>query len=380
MNLLKNTNLHMDKLAVIIINLLLSTHLCVASEDTLYLQKDDFSVVKDDYLQLFIQIKDSSVIDQINTTPDLTICFKVENRNYTAAGTYWFESSTPAGCNCIFLKSTQSNFAVMHHDTLTLVKTPPDKKLKKLWKQVYQKYKQALYFQYEKRYQDHNFIFLPDGTFVEYQWYRKYKDVPCEKGWIISRGKYEKKRRYYILNSYPTDDWSVKDTANLNDVKTSHIPQDSLHIIIKSPYTQLLLAEDTCGDCNYKHQHIYSFDYIIECGNDELNKEYESAFNSKYVSDTTGEIKVHKPQNIQIKSILVKISWNIHHKDTVIMQTTGPDRCFKYDFENVMDNIVYININSLDYAFLSRSTYVNHKLRRKGRKILVVQNQVFKRL
>lgn len=66
----------MDKLAVIIIGFFCSIHFCLAS-DTLYLQGGDFSVVKDDYIKLYIQIKSPNAIEIISTTPDLTISFKV---------------------------------------------------------------------------------------------------------------------------------------------------------------------------------------------------------------------------------------------------------------------------------------------------------------
>lgn len=66
----------MDKLAVIIISVFCSIQFCLAS-DTLYLQGEDFSVVKDDYIELYIQIKSPSAIEKIDTTPNLTICFKV---------------------------------------------------------------------------------------------------------------------------------------------------------------------------------------------------------------------------------------------------------------------------------------------------------------
>ena len=76
MSLLIDTDLTMDKLAVIIISVFCSVHFCQAS-DTLYLQGGDFSVVKDDYIELYIQIKSPNAIEIISTTPDLTISFKV---------------------------------------------------------------------------------------------------------------------------------------------------------------------------------------------------------------------------------------------------------------------------------------------------------------
>lgn len=361
----------------IIINVFLSINLCAAS-DTLHLHDDDFIVIKDDYIQLFLQIKVPNILDQIKNTPNITICFEIENKKYIAQGTYWYESATPSGCNCTFLKSICCDLAILCNDTLSLIKTPPDRKKWAAWKQVHQKYKPAVYFQYEKRYQDHIFYFYPDGTFVEYQRYRNYQDVPCEKGWIISWGNYEKRPQYYILNSDTAIDLLVQDTAYLEDVKSYHIPQDSLFINIISPYTQLLSIEDTCKVCDYKHQHIFSFDFNIECANDKLNKEYETEFNSNNMADTTGMVRVFKPQDIQIESVFVKIYWNPNNKDTTIIQTI-PYRYFKYKLKKSTDNFITIHINSLNYSFLTRTVYINHKLRRKGRKSLVLHEQIFKK-
>ena len=368
----------MDKLAVILISLLCQTALCQVS-DTLRLRNIEFTVIKDDYIQLIIQIDNPDIVDVATKTPNLVICFNVDDKHYVAKGTYWFDSAIPSGCNCTFLKTTQGNTAVMNDNTLHLVKTPPDKKKKRAWKRVYQKYKPALYFQYEKRYQDHDFIFCSDGTFVEYQWYRNRWDVSCEKGWIISWGSYEKKPRCYILNSDQAMFYSTQDTITLSDVQSSHVPQDSLFITLNSSYSQLLSNEDTCSYCKYKHQRIFSYDFIIECGDDQANKEYEKEFNSKFVADTTGKIRTYKPQNIQLKSVLVKVYWKIDHKDTIIIQTC-PSRILMYELKEYMDNDLCFNIHFLDYAFLTRKNYMNYKLKRKGLKSLIWQNMILKKL
>jgi len=367
----------MEKLVVFIISVFCSIHLCPAS-DTLYLRRDEFSVVRDDYIELYIQIISPHAIEIINTTPDLTICFKVGEKNYVAKGTYRYDSSTPSGCNCTFLKTQQFNLAVMNNDTLQFVKTPPDKKKLRAWKRVYMKYKPAIYFQYDKRYQDHNFYFGADGSFVEYQWSRNSSEIPCKKGWIISWGSYEVKSHHYILNSNQNMARLTQDTIVLTDVQSSHVPQDSLFITLHSPYLQLLSIEDTCTSCKYKHQRIFSYDFIIECGDDKINKEYEKAFNSKFLADTTGVIRVSKPNNVQLKSILIKVYWKVDHRDTIIIQTC-PNRVLKYELEDHMDNDLIIYAYPLDYTFLTRRNYHNYKLRRKGRNYIVWQDKIFKR-
>ena len=376
MSSLNDTDSNMEKLVVFIISVFCSIHLCLAS-DTLYLQSEEFSVVKDDYMELNIQIVSPNAIETIKTTPDLTICFKVGKKNYVAKGTYWYDSATPSGCNCIFLKTTQSNLVVMNNDTLQLVKTPPDKKKLRAWKRVYMKYKPVGYYQYDKRYQGHDFYFNSDGTFVEYQWYFDPPNVPCEKGWIISWGSYEVKPHHYILNSNQNMVRLTQDTIVLTDVQSSHKSQDSLFITVNSPYFQLLSIEDTCISCKYRHQRIFSYDFIIECGDDKTNKDYEKAFNSKYVADTIGSIRVYKPQNVQLKSVLVKVYWKIDHKDTIIIQTY-PSRILKYELKNYFDNDLNFNVHSLDYAFLTRTYYTNYLLKRKGSNV-IWNNKVFKR-
>lgn len=378
MSSLNDTDFNMEKLAVFIISVLCSTYMCLAS-DTLYLQSEDFSVIKDDYIQLFIQIKSPNAIKIIDTTANLTICFKVGKKNYLAKGTYWYDSSTPSGCNCIFLKTQQGNTAVMNNDTLLLVKTPPDKKKLKAWKQVYLKYKPATYVQLGKRYQDHCFKFCSDGTFVEYQWQRNYQDVPCEKGWVISSGNYEIKPRYYILNSNQNYLGYIQDTILPTIVQSAHTPQDSVFITINSPYNQLFSAEDTCTTCKYRHQRIFSYDYIIKCGDDECNKEYEKTFNSKFIADTTGMVRAYKPQNIHLKSVSVKIYWKSDHKDTIIIRTY-PGRILQYENKDYMENDLTFSIPSLNYTFLSKINYTNYKLRRKSRKILVWQDETFRKI
>ena len=378
MSFLIDMDLNMDKLAVIIISVFCSIQFCLAS-DTLYLQGEDFSVVKDDYIELYIQIKSQSAIEKIDTTPNLTICFKVGKKNYVAKGTYWYDSATPSGSNCIFLKTRQGNLAVMSNDTLRLVKTPPDKKKLRAWKQVYMKYEPANYFQYNKRYQDHNFYFGSDGTFAEYQWYYDPPNVPCKKGWIISWGSYEVKSRHYILNSNQNTIRQTQDTIALTDVQSSHNPQDSLLITLNSPYHQLLAVEDTCSSCKYRHQRIFLYDFSIECGDDKINKEYEKAFNSKFVADTTGVIRVYKPQSVQLKSVIVKVYWKTDHNDTIIIQSC-PNRFLKYKLENQMDNVLSFYVPSLDYAFLTRIKYTDYKLRRKGSKFVFWQDKLFKRV
>ena len=377
MSLLIDTDRNMDKLAVIIISVFCSIHFCLAS-DTLYLQSGDFSVVKDDYIELYIRIQSPSAIEIINTTPDLTICFEVGKKYYVAKGTYWYDSATPSGCNCIFLKTRQGNLAVMNNDILRLVKTPPDKKKLRAWKRVYMKYEPAQYFQYDKRYQDHNFYFNSDGTFVEYQWYYDPPNVPCEKGWIISLGSYEVKHHHYILNSNQDMARLTQDTIVLIDVQSSHNHQDSLLITLQSPYSQLLSVEDTCFSCKYRHQRIFSYDFSIECGDDIINKEYEKTFNSKFVADTTGIIRVYKPQNVQLKSVVVKVNWKTDHKDTIIIQTYI-SRVLKYELEDHLDNVLSFYVPSLDYAFLTRIKYTDYKLRRKGSKFMLWQDKLFKR-
>ena len=377
MSSLNDTDFNMEKLVVFIISVSCSIHLCLAS-DTLYLQSEDFTVVKDDYIELYIQIKSPNAIEIISTTPDLTICFMVGKKNYVARGTYWFDSSTPSGCNCTFLKTQQGTLAVMNNDTLQFVKTPPDKKKWRAWKRVYMKYEPAQYFQYDKRYQDHNFYFGADGTFIEYQWYRNRPDVPCEKGWTISWGSYELKPHYYILNSDQNLVRLAQDTIVLTDVQSSHNPQDSLFITLFSPYHQLFSIEDTCTSCKYRHQRIFSYDFIIKCGDDKINKEYEKAFNSKFVADTTGMIRFYKPQNVQLKSVVVKVNWKTDHNDTIIIQTYT-SRILKYELENQMDNVLSFYVPFLDYAFLTRIKYTNHKLRRKSSKFMFWQDKLFKR-
>lgn len=378
MNLLSDMVIYMEKLAVIIISLLCQTALCQVS-DTLRLRNIEFTVVKDDYIQLFIQIDNPAIVDVVTKTPNLVVCFNVEDKHYVAKGTYWFDSATPLGCNCTFLKTIQDNTAVMNDNTLQLVKTPPDKKKRRAWKRVYQKYKPAHYFQYEKRYQDHDFIFCSDGTFVEYQWYRNRWDVPCEKGWIISWGNYEKKPDRYILNSDQALFYLTQDTMTLSDVQSSHVPQDSLFIMLNSSFSRLLSIEDTCSYCKHKHQRIFSYDFIIECGDDQANKEYEKTFNSKFVADTTGVIRAYKPQNIQLKSVFVKVYWKTDHQDTIIIQTS-PCRVLKYDSKDYMNNDLCLNVPTLDYAFLTRKNYMNYELKRKGSKSLIWQNMVLKKL
>ena len=76
-------NFNMEKLAVFIISVFCSIHLCLAS-DTLYLRSNEFSVVRDDYIELYIRIISPNAIEIINTTPDLTICFKVDKKNDVA--------------------------------------------------------------------------------------------------------------------------------------------------------------------------------------------------------------------------------------------------------------------------------------------------------
>ncbi len=368
--------INMDKLAVILISLLCHMSVCHAS-DTLLLRNFEFSVVKDDYLQLFIQINNPDIVGVITKTPNLVICFNVDDKHYIAKGIYWFDSATPSGCNCTFLKTTQSNTAIMNNNTLQLVKTPPDKDKWKAWKRVYQKYKPAFYFQYEDRYQNHFFDFCSDGTFVEYQWCRNRRDVPCEKGWIISRGNYEKKPHCYILNSDWTMLYSTQDTIVLTDVQSVHVPQDSLFITLDSPINQLLSIEDTCSACNYRHQRIFSYDFVIECGDDNANKEYEKAFNSKFVADTTSVIKVYKPQNILLKRVLVKIYWKVDHKDTTIIQTCQ-SRILTYELNDYKDNYLILNVHSMDYAFLTRVYYKDFFLQRKGAKV-IWNNKTFKK-
>lgn len=366
----------MEKSLVIIISMLCRVCLCYGA-DTLTLQKDEFDVVKDDYIQLFIQIKSPNIINTIVTVPNLTICFEVEKKQYVAIGTYWYDSATPSGCNCTFLKKTQDNTAVMNKDTLRLVKTPPDKKKLREWERVYRKRKPASHFQYEKRHQDHCFDFYSDGTFVEYQWYRNRSDVPCEKGWMVSWGKYEIKSRYYILNSDQNMIYSTQDTIVLTDVQSKHASQDSLFITLNSPYNQLLSVEDTCSSCKYRHQRIFSYDFIIKCGEDKVNKEYEKAFNSKFVADTTGVIRVFKPQEVLLKSVLVKVYWKVDHNDTIIIQTC-PSRILKLELKNYYDNELNFNVPSLDYAFLTRTYYTNYLLKRKGSNV-IWNNKVFKK-
>ena len=369
-------NFNMEKLAVFIISVFCSIHLCLAS-DTLYLRSNEFSVVRDDYIELYIRIISPNAIEIINTTPDLTICFKVDKKNYVAKGTYWHDSSTPSGCNCTFLKTQQFNLAVMNNDTLQLVKTPPDKKKQRAWKQKYMKYKPAIYFQYDKRYQDHNFYFGADGSFVEYQWHPNSQDVTCEKGWIISWGSYEVKQRHYNLNSNQSLARLTQDTIVLTDVQSRHVPQDSLFITLHSPYLQLLSYEDTCKSCKYRHRRIFSYDFIIVCGDDKINKEYEKAFNSEFVADTTGVIRVAKPNNVHLKSILIKVRWKVDHLDTVIIQAR-PSRVLMYELDDRTDNDLILYAPTLDYTFLTRIYYHDYKLRRKGRKCVVWQDKMFK--
>lgn len=367
----------MEKLAVIIISLFLSIHLCLAS-DTLYLQSEDFSVVKDNYIELYIQIKSLNALEIINTTSNLTLCFKVGEKNYVAKGTYWYDSSTPSGCNCIFLKTQQGDFAVLNNTTLQLVKTPPDKKGLKKWNRMYMKYKPAHYFQYNERYQDHNFHFGTDGTFVEYQWYYEYPNIPCKKGWIISWGSYEAKPYCYILNSNQNMARLTQDTIVLTDVQSSRVAQDSLYITLHSPYHYLLSIEDTCSSCTYRHQRIFSYDFIIKCEDGKNNKDFEKAFNSKFVADTTGVVQVYKPQDVQLKEILVKVYWNANHKDSVIIQMCS-SRILKYELRDYNDNDFNLYIHPLDYAFLTRKYYDNYKLQRKGRKRIFWQGKIFKK-
>lgn len=377
MNSLNDTDFNMEKLVVFIISAFCSIHLCLAS-DTLYLQSEEFLVVKDDYIELHIQIKSPNAIEIINTTPNLTICFNVGEKSYVAKGTYWYDSSTPSGCNCTFLKTQQGDLTVMNNDTLHLVKTPPDKKKLKAWKRLHMKYKPVGYYQYDKRYQDHNFYFNSNGTFVEYQWYSDSPIVPCKKGWTISWGSYEVKPHHYILNSNQNMAQLTQDTIVLTEVQSSHNSQDSLFITLHSPYHHLLSVEDTCSSCKYRHQRIFSYDFIIECGDDIINKEYEKSFNSKFVADTAGVIRVYKPQNVQLKGILVKVYWREGHKDTIIMQTY-PSRILKYELDDYADNDLNFYVRPLDYAFLTRENYHNYKLRRKGRKSIVWQDKIFKR-
>ena len=367
----------MEKLVVFIISALCSIHLCLAA-DTLYLQSEEFSVVKDDYVELHIRIMSPNAIEIINTTSDLTICFNVGKKSYVAKGTYWHDSSTPSGCNCTFLKTQQSNLTVMNNDTLHLVKTPPDKKKLRAWKHIHMKYKPVGYYQYDKRYQGHDFYFNSNGTFVEYQWYSDSPIVPCEKGWMISWGSYEVKTRHYILNSNQDMIRLTQDTIVLTDVQCRRAPQDSLYIALHSPYHYLLSVEDTCSSCKYRHQRIFSYDFIIECGDDNINKEFEKAFNSKFVADTTGEIRVYKPQNVQLKSVFVKIYWRIDHQDTIIIQT-HPSRILKYELGDYTYNDLNFYVQPLDYAFLTRENYSDYKLRRKGRKSIVWHDKIFKR-
>ena len=377
MSSLNDTDFNMEKLAVFIISVFCSIHLCLGS-DTLHLRSDEFSVVRDDYIELYIQIISPNAVEIINTVPDLTICFRVGEKNYVAKGTFWYDSSTPAGCNCTFLKTQQFNLAIMNNDTLQLVKTPPDEEKQRAWKRMYMKYKPALYLQYDKRYQDHNFYFGSDGSFVEYQWYRNSPDVPCKKGWMISWGSYEVKPHYYILNSNQNMARLTQDTIVLTDVQSSHAPQDSLFITLHSPYLQLLSIEDTCTSCKYRHQRIFSYDFIIECGDDKINKEYEKAFNSKFVADTTGVIRFFKPNYVLLKSILIKVYWKVDQMDTIIIQAC-PSRILKYELEDHMDNDLIFYAYPLDYTFLTRKNYHNYKLRRKGRKYIVWQDKIFKR-
>ena len=265
----------------------------------------------------------------------------------------------------------------MNNDILQLVKTPPDKKKLRAWKRVNMKYKPAKYFQYDNRYQDHNFYFGAEGSFVEYQWCRNSSDVPCKKGWIISWGSYEVKPHHYILNSNQNIACLTQDTIVLTDVQSRHVPQDSPFITLHSPYLQLLSIEDTCTSCRYRHQRIFSYDFIIECGDDKISKEYEKAFNSKVVADTTGVIKVAKPNNVLLKSILIKVYWKVDHNDTIIIQTC-PSRILKYVLKDYYDNDLNFNVQSLDYAFLTRTYYTNYLLKRKGSNV-IWNNKVFKK-
>ncbi|MBQ2174728.1 MAG: hypothetical protein II453_06660, partial [Alphaproteobacteria bacterium] len=123
---------------------------------------------------------------------------------------------------------------------------------------------------------------------------------------------------------------------------------------------------------------IFSYDFSIECGDDNINKEYENAFNSRSVADTTGVIRVYKPQNVQLKSVMVKVHWKTDHNDTIIIQSC-PSRILMYKLENHTDNVLSFYVPSLDYAFLTRIKYTDYKLRRKGSKFIFWQDKIFKR-
>ena len=113
------------------------------------------------------------------------------------------------------------------------------------------------------------------------------------------------------------------------------------------------------------------------CGDDKINKEYEKAFNSEFVADTTGVIRVAKPNNVHLKSILIKVRWKVDHLDTVIIQAR-PSRVLMYELDDRTDNDLILYAPTLDYTFLTRIYYHDYKLRRKGRKCVVWQDKMFK--
>lgn len=203
----------------------------------------------------------------------------------------------------------------------------------------------------------HDYYFYSNGTYIETvdAMILEFPNQYCSQS-VIDSGKYFEKGGCCILNS------SEKiDSMRIFDVISNYESEDSLIIVISSPYEQVIKRN--------KNFAIYTYNIQILCDSSLSGEKFERDFNENHQFCISGEIRIQKPKEVSVKNITVVIYPN--HKFDKYFTSFSPNPFLTIEYQpRNNDNHFCINLPYFEYLALTYRNRRAYQIKKNNKRIL----------